>query len=188
MKATERVAKAAGVSARYIEYAKQITRDAPELVEPIKRGKLTIPEALRMMRRAKVEAPASAIVRSMNTEESSEKPKRGRPRMDPAMDAIIPEVLEQGVAQTERGAVEHILGCSAYARIVDARKADPAGTAWADYYIGPHGMRHKSILAALGRIDSEEQVLEAAKAIAEKRVHTRAAVDLIRRVRRAQMR
>ena len=121
-------------------------------------------------------------------EDSSEKRKRGRPRKYP--DELIREVLKTGSAKTDRGAIEHLLYSETAYLLSEARQADPVGKAWAEYYIGKDVKRpcilHKSILAALGRIEDEEGRLETARIIAEKKLSTRYAVAAIRRVRLGQ--
>jgi hypothetical protein len=37
-----------GVSPRYVQDAKQIAQDAPEILEQVKQGKLSIPQAKKM--------------------------------------------------------------------------------------------------------------------------------------------
>jgi hypothetical protein len=118
-------------------------------------------------------------------EESSEKRKRGRPRIYP--EKLIRQILRYEDAKTERGAIENLLTGSSIVSIVDAWKADPAGTAWGEYYFGKDGNRprifHKSILAALGRIENKEDRLTSARIIAERKTSTRFAVALIRHAR-----
>ena len=118
------------------------------------------------------------------SEDASEKRKRGRPRKHP--EELVYEVLNAQDAKTARGAVEYLLGAASYAAIVDAWKADPAGSSWAEYYIGKDGKGpagHKSIMAALGRIEDEEDRLATARIIADKKLSTRAAVAAVRRAR-----
>ncbi len=121
-------------------------------------------------------------------EDSSEKRKRGRPRKHP--DELIRDVLKTRDAKTERGAVEHLLYSETACLILEAWEADPVGKAWAEYYMGKdiknYCFRHKSIMAALGRIEDEEARLETARIIAEKKLSTRYAVAAIRRVRLGQ--
>ena len=116
------------------------------------------------------------------SEESSEKRKRGRPRI--YSEVYIRYVLNTQDAKTERGAVEYYMTAWTIVLIVDTWKADPAGTAWAEYYMGKDGnnprILHKSILAALGRIENKEDRLATARIIAEKKMPTRRAVAAIR--------
>jgi hypothetical protein len=116
-------------------------------------------------------------------EESSEKEHcRGRPRTWPktqesAIKFLMPEI------RTERGVLEHRLMTNALHCVMGARKANPDGTAWVDYYTdGPH-ILHKSILAAIGRLRDEASILEWAKTIAENKIPTDQAVAAIREAR-----
>lgn len=119
------------------------------------------------------------------SEDSSKKSERGRPRTDAVMDEMVKEVLAEGKMKTRRGAVEYILGCSTFSMIVDAWKADPTGTPWAEFYLGKDGkgLQHESIMAALGRIEDEAVRMQTARIIAERKMSTRAAVAAIRRMR-----
>lgn len=115
-------------------------------------------------------------------EESSEKRKRGRPRIHP--DEVIRQTRSMGQKQTERGHIEWLFMAQAYGQIKNVWEADPTGTTWADYYIKENGhILHKSILAALGRIEDKEDRLTTARIMAEKKLSTRTAVAHIRRVR-----
>jgi len=117
-------------------------------------------------------------------EASSVNIKRGRPQRHFTPHAP-PETMFQYV-KTHRGRVEKFLGCRAWGKIVDHwRAAGSPKNHWSAGFftdiregIGTGEIRaaHKSILAALGRIDDDEQIIKFAKQIAEECMSTRHAV------------
>lgn len=115
-------------------------------------------------------------------EDSSEKRKRGRPRL------YDPLILRRGLlsdARTERGRIEFWHCTHAWGIIKSVWESDPAGNAWAEFYMDKNRtyIFHQAILSALGRIEDEASILEWAKVIAERRLSTRSAVAAIRRAR-----
>jgi hypothetical protein len=114
-------------------------------------------------------------------EDSSEKPKRGRPRLYNGL--ILLEKLSD--ARTERGRIEFWHCTHAWGIIKSVWEADPVGNAWAEFYIDKKRkyVYHRAILSALGRIEDKASILEWAQVIAEEKLSTRAAVAAIRRAR-----
>ena len=114
-------------------------------------------------------------------EESSENKKRGRPRRFSPVYVDALTNLEPDI-RTERGKQEHIYNILALSPIMDIFNSDPENNRWTEYYIDPNRthMYHKCILSAIGRIDNEDDIVELAREIAEKKIPTRQAVTYIR--------
>jgi len=111
-------------------------------------------------------------------ENISKKPVRGRPVKYPP--DCLAELAKIYPHHSRRGLVEVLLRCSAIATLKDAAKIDPQMNAWVGYFF----RRQEIVLAALGRIELEEDLLEVAKHIATRRLRPAEAIQLIRSFRR----
>jgi len=107
--------------------------------------------------------------------------KRGRPRIRPNPR----QFTNLSQARTGRGTIEWLLMCHAWAAIKESWERDPKSNAWAAYYLDSTKghIFHKSILAALARLEDSAAILEWARVIAEKKIPTKIAVASIRRAR-----
>jgi len=119
--------------------------------------------------------------------EESSKKKRGRPRFyDPERVQSMP-----WAKRTLRGTIETMKSAHAYMVIFNAWEAEGRPTEhWAvGFYIDPQDRYafHMSILAALGRIQNDADILEWARVIADEKLSTRQAVAFIRQWRAGKL-
>ena len=111
--------------------------------------------------------------------EVSSKKKRGRPQVH------FPELYGSLVdARTRRGRIEQALSFHPWGVIKEFYESNGAEK-WCEFYIDPDKkvLFHTSILAALGRIDDDDALLDIARRIAVGNVSTRRPVAYIRRWR-----
>jgi len=114
-------------------------------------------------------------------EESSEKKRRGRPRVWHGIDKI--RSLHLCEAKTDRGIQEFLWSAKPLQYLKKAQAKDPAGMAWVAFYTDGAQVFHRAILSALGRLQDEAAILEWAKTIAENKTPTSRAVAVLRQVR-----
>jgi len=122
-------------------------------------------------------------------EESSEK-KRGRPKLHDFKAMGIPASYLN--ARTERGNIELMLGSRAFCLIHSVwEAAGKPSDHWAvGYYIDDRGkgdVLHKSVLAALGRLEVDDDLIEMAQHMAVQKASTRRAVVVLRELRIGKM-
>jgi len=116
-------------------------------------------------------------------ENISEKPKRGRPvKYNPECLASFDKIYPH---YSRRGLVEILLHSRAAVVVNEAAKCNPQKNAWIKYFMSdPTGERifHKTVLAALGRIEQKRVLIKTAKVIATRRLRTAEALQEVRRV------
>lgn len=120
-------------------------------------------------------------------EECSEKSKRGRPaKYEDWYIEALSKMNPSSIMKTKRGIIERYLWLKAWGVIREAYLASPEENRWAEYFVSSDGndSYHKSILAALGRFeDDEESILSCARTIGENKIPTHTAVARIRKAR-----
>lgn len=84
--------------------------------------------------------------------------------------------------KTERGLIEYIHSSNSHGIIARLYAKNSLANKWAEYYVDKNHKHvfHKSILAALGRIEDESDLITLAKKIAENKTSTIRAVAAIR--------